>query len=292
MSKVVDKRVFEVNEVKYAVRRPTMQELTEANKIRSETFNMELQAGSLLRDQLDAELRKRKLWNDDREEKYQTLRKEIIDSEYALARGNMKLSEGVQLALKMRKNRDEMTILLSSRTDLDSNTCEGRADAARFNYLFACCLVYEEDGRPYFPNGLADYLLNVNDEVASRGATEFFYLLSGANDSDSKLPENKFLKKFNLVDEKYRLINKQKQLVDEKGRCIDENGNFIKWKDKDTFVFVDSEGRELDDEGNFIVEEMPFFDDDGNPIVLSNNEPEVVADPKTTVVEEVRASET
>ena len=74
MAKIGDKqekRVFEVNGAKYAVRRPNMQELVKANEQRRKTFNEELEAGSLLRDQLESELRKRKLWSDDREMKYQ-----------------------------------------------------------------------------------------------------------------------------------------------------------------------------------------------------------------------------
>jgi len=267
MAEIKDgKRIFEVNGVKYAVVRPNIEKLTAANKLRRETFNSELQAGSLIRDQLEEELRKRSLWSDDREARYQQLRKEVVDMEYQLASGGIKLSQAKEIALKMKSSRTEMVELLSSRSDLDSNTCEGRADAARFNYLFANCLVYEEDSKPFFEKGLTGYLLNQDNPVAVAGATEFFYLISDTEDIDERLPENKFLKQFNFVDSEYRLVDKDGRFIDEDGKHIDDYGNYIEWVSKDDFVFVDSDGRVLDDSGNFKVTFSPFLDDDGNPV--------------------------
>lgn len=265
------KRVFEVGGVKYAVIRPNIEKLTAANKLRRETFNSELQVGSLIRDQLEEELRKRSLWSDDREARYQQLRKEVVDMEYQLASGGIKLSEAKTIALKMKSSRNEMVELLSSRSDLDSNTCEGRADAARFNYLFANCLVYEKDSKPFFENGLTGYLLNQDNPVAVAGATEFFYLISDTEDVDEKLPENKFLKQFNFVDDEYRLVDKQGKYVDEDGRHIDVYGNYIEWISEDDFVFVDANGRVLDDSGNFKVTFSPFLDDEGKPLDENGN---------------------
>lgn len=271
IEKKKDRRDFEVEGVKYSVVRPNIQVLTGANKIRRETFNQELESGSLLRDQLEEELRKRELWSDEREANYQRLRVEIVDREYKLAAGGIKLSEAKQLALEMKQKREEMVELLSSRTDLDSNTCEGRADAMRFNYLFANCLVYSDSGEKYFKNGLNDYLLNQEDLVALVGASEFFYLISETDQVDDKLPENKFLKQFNFVNEKYQLVDKEGRLVDQEGKHIDENGNLIQWVNDKDFIYVDINGRQLDDDGNFKVEFSPFLDDDGNPVGLEEN---------------------
>ena len=262
-----EKRCFEVDGVKYCVLQPTIKQLSEANKMRRETFNTELESGSLLRDQLEQELRKRKLWSDDREIEYQALRTEIIDMEYKLAKGGIKLSEAKQIALDMKLKRNQMVELLSSRTDLDSNTCEGRADAVRFNYLFANCLVYEENGNLYFPGGLEEYLSKQNDPVSAVGATEFFYLISETEQVDDNLPENKFLKKFKFVNEKYQLVDKDGRLVDNKGRHINENGNFIKWTSDTDYIYVDINGRPIDEDGNFKIDYQPFLDDDGNPIL-------------------------
>ena len=133
-----DRRTFEVDGKEYAVRIPKIQDIKEANELRSKTFNESLSRGDLLRDQLESELRKRNLWTDDREMEYQTLRREVLDGEFRLQKGGIKLKRAKELALEMSEKRAKMVDLLSSRTDLDSNTCEGKADAARFNYFFSC----------------------------------------------------------------------------------------------------------------------------------------------------------
>ena len=263
---VDDRRTFEVDGTTYAVRIPKVQDIKEANELRSRTFNEALSRGDLLRDQLESELRKRSLWNDDREMEYQTLRKEVLDGEYRLEKGGIKLSQAKKVALEMAEKREKMVSLLSSRTDLDSNTCEGKADAARFNYLFTCCLVYDEDDTPYFPNKLDEYLENQDDPVATQGATEYYYLISGADTLDETLPENIFLKKFKFVDEHNRLVDKEGRLIDEEGNHIDENGYFVKWDKNGNAIQVDANGRKVNDEGRFEVKTSPFLDDDGNPI--------------------------
>lgn len=274
VEKMNDRRVFEYDGEKYAVRRPTMQELTKANEMRRKTFNEELAAGTMLRDQLDEELRKRKLWSDDREARYQLLRKEVVDGEFALAKGGISLSKAKEIAIDMRRKRSEMVNMLSSRTDLDSNTCEGKADSVRFNFLFANCLVYNDTDEPYFKNGLGDYLLRQEDPVAGIGATEFFYLISESDDVDSKLPENKFLKKYKFANEDFSLVDEDGRLVDTEGKHIDENGNYIKWTSDTDFILVDSNGRALNDEGEFDVEFSGFLDDNGNQIDESLYSPE------------------
>ena len=264
------KRVFEHNGIKYAVTRPTVKQQQEANKLRSKTFNEALRNGDLLRYQLDSELRKRGDWNDDREAGYQSLRKEVLDYELALKKGGIKLSRAKELALEMADKREEMVGMLSSRTELDNNTCEGQADSARFNCLFAVCLVYEETGEKYFPGGLEEYTAAANDDVAVKGATEFYYLISGTENLDDTLPENTFLKKFNFTDEQNRLIDTDGRLITRDGKHIDKEGRYIRWNDDGSSVFVDSEGKELNDEGEYDVETSPFLDEDGKPIVLES----------------------
>ena len=261
-----DRRTFEVDGKEYAVRIPKIQDIKEANELRSKTFNESLSRGDLLRDQLESELRKRNLWTDDREMEYQTLRREVLDGEFRLQKGGIKLKRAKELALEMSEKRAKMVDLLSSRTDLDSNTCEGKADAARFIYLFSWCLVYDEDDEAYFPNKLDDYLENQEDPVALAGATEFYYLISGSDTLDDNLPENIFLKKFKFVDEKLRLVDPEGRLVDVDGKHIDENGLYIKWQEDGTSYNVDANGRKVTDEGKFEVASSPFLDDDGKPV--------------------------
>ena len=268
-----NQREFEYGGVNYAVKRPSPDTIKRSNALRSKTFNEALQRGDLLRDQLDSELRKRELWNDQREEDYQGLRQDIVDGEFSLNNGGIKLSEAKGIALKMSESRSRMVSMLSTRTDLDSNTCEGKADAARFNLLFAESLVYLDTGEPYFPGGFEEYMTKMEDPVAVTAATEFYYLLSGSEKLDETLPENQFLKKFGFVDDRLRLVDKQGKLIDDDGKHIDEWGNYIKWIDDDNYIFVDDKGREVKD-GKFNTEFSPFvddetgqlFDEDGNVI--------------------------
>ena len=292
VEKLQDRRVFEVDGVKYAVKKPSMQELTRANEMRRKIFNEELAAGTMLRDQLDEELRKRKLWSDDREARYQLLRQEVVDGEYALAKGGISLSEAKSIAISMRRKRSEMVNMLSSRTDLDSNTCEGKAEAVRFNFLFANCLVYNDTDELYFKKGLDDYMVNQEDAVAVVAATEFYYLISDSEDVDSKLSENKFLKKYKFADEKFNLVDSEGRLVDTEGKHIDEYGNYIKWTSDTEFIKVDEAGRPLDEEGEFIVEFEGFLDDSGVKIDESDYAETTTEDkPKKRTRKRVKAEE-
>jgi len=266
MPETITKRTFEVDGTTYAVRVPTVDEIKGANGIRATTFNEALSRGDMLRDQLEGELRKRRLWNDEREQEYQTLRQEVLDGEYTLQKGGIRLSQARSTALEMSDKRAEMVELLSSRTDLDSNTCEGKADAVRFNYLFAHCLVYDETGEPYFPNKLDDYLENQNDAVAVAGATEFYYLISGSESVDEKLPETKFLKKFKFYNNDGRLVDKDGRLITRDGKHVDEDGNYVQWEEDGTSVKIDNLGRPVKEDGDFNIEHSPFLDEEDSAI--------------------------
>jgi hypothetical protein len=268
-----DSRTFEVGGKKYKVVKPTLEVLNEATKLRSRTFNEALQAGDMLREQLEDQLKKRNLWNDDLEIEYQTLRKEVVRLTTILTKGGINLNQARDIALDVANKRARMVDMLSSRSSLDSNSCEGKADAARFNYLFANCLVYNDTDEKYFPNGLVDYLLNQEDPVAAAGATEFYYLISNSEDPTDDLVENKFLKQYKFVDEDYRLIDKEGRLIDNEGRHIDEEGYYIEWLEDGTSRRVDVNGNIINSDGIPELEFTPFLDDDGNPVVLSDDKP-------------------
>jgi len=268
-----DSRTFEVGGKKYKVVKPTLEVLNEATKLRSRTFNEALQAGDMLREQLEDQLKKRNLWNDDLEIEYQTLRKEVVRLTTILTKGGINLNQARDIALDVANKRARMVDMLSSRSSLDSNSCEGKADAARFNYLFANCLVYNDTDVKYFPNGLVDYLLNQEDPVAAAGATEFYYLISNSEDPTDDLVENKFLKQYKFVDEEYRLIDKEGRLIDNEGKHIDEEGYYIEWLEDGTSRRVDVNGNIVNSDGTPELEFTPFLDDDGNPVVLSDDKP-------------------
>ena len=283
-AKLNDDGTFVFTEKEFAVRLPPYKIMEEANKLKGKVFRESLNSGDMLREQLEDILRQKGLWNDQRQIEYDTLRKEILDREYQLEKGGIKLSDAKYLALEMKEKRERMVEMLSGRSDLDSQTCEGKSENARFNYLFAHSLVYNDDElTPFYPNGLEDYVVDMDNPIAIQGATEFYYLLSGTDNLDDKLPENKFLKRFNFVDDKYRLVEKgSTRLVDRLGRYVDEYGNYIEYNEDGTYYYVDVNGRKLDEEtGSFVIDEpSPFLDEYGNPISEEEDVTVAVEKPK------------
>ena len=283
-AKLNDDGTFVFTEKEFAVRLPPYKIMEEANKLKGKVFRESLNSGDMLREQLEDILRQKGLWNDQRQIEYDTLRKEILDREYQLEKGGIKLSDAKYLALEMKEKRERMVEMLSGRSDLDSQTCEGKSENARFNYLFAHSLVYNDDElTPFYPNGLEDYVVDMDNPIAIQGATEFYYLLSGTDNLDDKLPENKFLKRFNFVDDKYRLVEKgSARLVDRLGRYVDEYGNYIEYNEDGTYYYVDVNGRKLDEEtGSFVIDEpSPFLDEYGNPISEEEDVTVAVEKPK------------
>lgn len=263
---MLEKREFTVDGKEYYVMRPTTDSYMNADKVRSKVFTQALQDGTLLRKQLDQELKSRKVWTSQMEAEYETLKKTIIDIEYTLTAGGISLSKAKDLALEAKDSRNRMVELLSSKTSLDSATCEGKADNAHFKALVAACTYGVDDKLVY--NSYEDYLVAEDGLLAETAATEFYYLTSSARSSEDDLPEMKFLKKFKFVNDKNELVDKEGRRVDRDGRHLDENGNYIRWITDTEFVFVDMEGRELDENKDFKVEFSPFLDEDGSPIVM------------------------
>jgi hypothetical protein len=129
--------------------------------------------------------------------------------------------------------------------------------------------VYNDTKQPVYKN-MEEYLNSSTEKVAIMGAQNLANMLYGLdNDYESNLPENKFLKKFKFVDDKLRLVDKKGRLIDREGRLIDESGRFIDEEGN----FVDKFGNKVDKDGEYLVDSQPFLDENGNPIVLDEEQP-------------------
>lgn len=246
------------------VRAPSLQDQKEATKVYNQSFSEALKAKAVVRAKLDDLLIEQGLWDGVKQAKFTELQAEILDGERKLAKGGISLTDAKNIALKMRKTREDLRELIAVKTNLDTHTAEGQADNARFNYLVSVCTVYNDTKEQYFKN-YEDYNNKSGDPVAILAAQNLANMLYGLEDNyEDKLPENKFLKQYKFVDTKLRLINKDGKLVDEKGRLIDENGRFINEQGQ----FVDKDGNLVDKEGDYIIEFTPFLDDEGKPIIL------------------------
>lgn len=262
----------------FTIKSPSLGDQREAQKVYNQAFSDAVKSGCIVRARLDDLLKEQGLWDDNKQMRFNTLQQEILDNEKALAKGGISLKTAKNIALSMKRTREELRELISVRTNLDNHTAEGQADNARFNYLIASCLVYSSTKEKYFKS-YEEYLTRASEPVAIKAAQVLANMLYGLDsDYEKKLPENKFLTKYKFVDDKLRLVNKEGKLVDAEGRLIDEFGRFINEQGQ----YVDKNGNLVDENGDYLLESKPFTDDDGNPILEqdnTNNEPPKTSEP-------------
>jgi hypothetical protein len=260
---------FTFDDKKFTVVSPSGENQKEANKIYNTAFSDAIKAKALVRAKLDDVLTEQGLWDDKKQQEFNSLQNEILEGERKLAKGGIALAQAKKVAIKMKKDRTDLRDLIAVKTNLDTHTAEGQADNARFNYLVSCCLVYSDTKQPYF-KGYQDYLNRAGEPVSVLAAQYLASMLYGLDsDYEEKLPENKFLIKYKFVDTKLRLVNKDGKLVDEDGKLIDESGRFI----NENGDFIDKDGNVVNEKGDYLFEFQPFLDDNGNPIVEEKNEP-------------------
>lgn len=284
-----DSFVMEIDgkKTEFLIRSPSFRDQREAQKVYNQAFSDAVKSGCIVRGRLNDLLKEQGLWDDQKEMRLNTIQHEILGHEQTLAKGGIGLQKARSVALEMRKLRDDLRDLISSRTNLDNNTAEGQADNARFNYLVSCCLVYSDNKKGYF-NSYEDYLNRSSEEIAIKAAQILASKLYGLDDNYEKnLPENKFLKQYKFVDDNLRFINQEGKLVDQEGRLIDQNGRYI----NENGEYVDKEGNLVDDKGDYVVEFKPFLDEDGKPVILeteTQNDDKLEADKQE---EQVSATE-
>lgn len=266
MSKLKISFKVKVNEqeLSLAAIKPNYKIEQSGKKIHNRVFKEALEAGAMLRAKVDTHTREQNLWDDNKAEQVKNLSMAILAGEKKLAAGNMPLTDAKEIALIMRVKRDTLQNLLSIRSLIDQKTAEAQAEDAEFDYLVSACTVHNETGAPYF-SGYEDYLEKKSEDYAFTCASKFALLHHGlAENFYMKLPENKFLKKYNFVNEDGRLVDKDGNFVDSVGRRVDEKGFYI----NEDGQRVDANNIPLDEDGNYVTEEdfKPFTDEDGNPI--------------------------
>lgn len=253
---IVNKKEFTVKkddkEVKLVALRPT-----QAIRQRSEIEYAKAwgayakESGMLLEIALWDTLRKKNLWDDDRQKKLDEINKKMEENEKLLPDENGKvkkkgvtLSQARKAAIDIRIGRMERVRLLSDMTRLRQNTCEGLSENTRFNYLVSECIKYADTGDRYFAS-LQDYLERSNDKDAELAASEFANLYYDYDkDFDKNLPENSFLLKHKMCREDLSLTDKNGNLVDIDGNLIDDKGERLDKPKESDEVF------ELEDDWN------------------------------------------
>jgi hypothetical protein len=260
----------EGQETEFFIKEPSLHQQREGQKVYNQAFSDAVNSGSIVRARLDDLLKEQGLWDENKEAKFASLQTQINDNEQKLAKGGISLSEARNVALEIKKRREEMRNLISIKTNLDTHTAEGQADNARFNYLVSCCLVYNNNkNKPYFKS-YEDYLNRSSDIIGVLGAQKLASMLYGLDsDFEKKLPENKFLIDYKFVNDDLRFIDKKGRLTDQEGRLVDKNGRYINEKGE----FVDKNGHLVNQNGEYIDSEFkPFTDDSGKPVILQQDQ--------------------
>lgn len=214
---------FTVGEKDYFIK-VSPEAMSEGKKAHNKAFREALEDGALLRKSLTKYMREQGAWDDKKESEYQEYIKKISDLEYRLSSGKMKISEGKALAVELSKCRNEFRELISERNMMDTNTAEGQADNARFNALVAAC-VFNYDTQKSVYSSLEDYHKRGSEDLSVELAAKFANFLYGVDEKyDDNLVENKFLRRFKLIDEDGRFLDKDGNYVDVDGNRVDKDG--------------------------------------------------------------------
>jgi hypothetical protein len=237
--------------VKVYVRSPTRKMITSADMHRAKTWNNCLVEGIITKMELDLVLRKRGIWDDEKDDQQKKMIEDISNMEKSLYLDDKKrtIEEGKDLAVKIRIARNKLRGLLGSRIAFEENTAESIADNARFNYLVAECVYNEANDKKVY-NNLEDYEEKGGEPIALAAAGKLAEMLYNIDENfEATLPENKWLKRFDLVDDKLNMVNKEGQLIDVEGRRINDKGQYI----DDLNNVVDKDGNKLEEDGNYFM---------------------------------------
>lgn len=259
------------DEVTIVIRRPTNQQLKDADIQKAKVWNKAFKEGVMTKSEVEKLMIQRGTWGSEKSGRERQLTQEIIELERLLYRGDgkskPKLSDGRKLAVEMKNKRMELRDLISERISMDENTAESLADNARFDYLVYACSYNGDTGERLF-SSYEDYNskgTTIEAITAAQLLAKMVYNLD--EDFESKLPENEFLKKFNLLDEEGNLVDpKTKNLVDANGRRVSKDGFYV----DENGNRIDADGNPIDERGfyqmveyeNDLIDEAPNLDTD------------------------------
>lgn len=244
--------------------RPNKKILNQARLVYNKTFNEAVIQGSCFAEKMNVHLKEQGLWDDKKDAKYKETVNKINSLVNTLEEGGISLKKGKEIALEIRKARDELQDMIMSTQKFKDNCAEGVATDAQFDYLVSACSY--RDNNLIWPT-VDDYYADSEKEWAEQVAAELANIIYGLDPNfEQNLPENKFLVKYKLVDKDLNFVNKDGHRTDRDGRLIDEKGRYIKYDEEGNVIFININGKEVDEDGNLKVKTMPFLDDDGNPI--------------------------
>jgi hypothetical protein len=246
--------------VKIYVVRPNNNTIKNADRYRAKTWNQCITDGVLTKKELGKILKDRGIWSADKEDEQEKVIEKLQKLEKKLYLGKddtkkLKLSEAQDTALEMRMLRFQLRELISDKISMEENTAEALADNAKFDYFVADCTYYENGEKVY--KSVEDYNQKSSDQIAFSAAGALAEMMYQVDDKfEDNLPENKWLKNHQLVNQDGSLVNDKGDLVDQKGRKINKFGHYL----NDDGQRVDIDGNLLDENGNYI--EQAVYEND------------------------------
>lgn len=266
------------NVTKLVIKRPSSSLISQAQRVGAKAWTDCVREGIMTKKELEKFMKEQGIWDQGKDEEQKKLVQEISDLEkrlYVSGNGGKKLkaSEGKKIAIDMRIKRNELRDLIAEKMSLEQNTAESLSDNVRFDYLVANCAFYENGQKVY--NSMDEYKERADDEVAFTVASTLAGMMYSVDkDFEAKLPENKFLKMFNFVNDDLSLVNDKGETVDTDGKRIDKQGYWLNEDGKR----VDKDGNVLDENGNYIPE-VTYLDDNDKEIKPNSVSEEVEEKP-------------
>jgi hypothetical protein len=262
IEQTVEVELSDGQKTKIVVKKPSNRVTTEAQRRGAVTWNKCVQEGIMTKKELEKFMKERGIWDDGKEAEQKSLVTNINDLEKQiyLSKGRMKLGEAKKLAIEMRKKRIELRELLTEKITFETNTAESISENTKFDYIVSQC-TFDTDGEKVY-DSLDDYETRADDPIAyfaAQALAEMMFQMD--KDFESSLPENKFLKKFKLVNEDLSLINKDGHTVDIDGSLINELGHFL---DGDGGR-IDKQGNKLLEDGTYVIQGT-YLDEDGKVV--------------------------
>ena len=250
--KNVDVTLADGKKIKIYVVSPTAKTVQRADRYRAVAWTECIEDGIKTKEELAIIMENRGVWTKNHMKREEEITQKLIQCEKDLFLGDGKkkvpLSDGKDIAVEMRVLRNELRQLYVEKSSVEQNSAEALADNARFDYIVACSTFYENGQSVY--NGIEDYNGKSSDEVAFAAAGAIAEMMYNYDPkTEEALPENQWLKTFELVDDNLSLVNEDKKLIDLDGRTINEFGFYVNNKDERT----DKEGNILDKNGNYVI---------------------------------------
>lgn len=245
--------------VNIVVRKPNNAVISKAQMVSAKVWTECARDNIMTKKELEQFMKDHDIWNEEKDSKQKKITEEINSLERQLYLGDkrkrLSKSEGKRIAIEMRRKRAELRDLIAERMSFEQNTAEAIADNARFDFLVASC-TYNENGERVYKD-LDDYTEKADSEIAFAAATALAQMMYSVDkDFEARLPENKFLKMFNFVNEDLTLVNDEGKMVDAEGRTIDKDGYYINSEGQR----VDKDGNLLDENGNYVIS-VEYTDD-------------------------------